>query len=107
MALDQQPGKPNSATQALLKVEKLTQIAFAMPVAALAGWFAGAMLDRALHTHWMYIAGLVVGVTAGFVLLFRMIAAPGLLADTAYEPQAEKGPGFEDRKDESRKDRDP
>ena len=94
MPADPQPGKPNSATQALVKVEKLTQIAFALPVAALIGWFAGTMLDRALHTHWIYIAGLVVGVVAGFVLLFRMIASPGLLADTAYEPQESKGPGF-------------
>ncbi len=99
MAPDPQPGKPNSATQALLKVEKLTQIAFALPVAALAGWFLGAMLDRALHTHWIYIAGLVAGVVAGFIFLFRLIAAPGLLADTAYEPQEPKGPGFSDKQE--------
>ncbi len=86
--------KTNGSMQALVKVEKLTQIAFALPVAALIGWFAGAMLDRLLHTHWVYIAGLVLGVVAGFWLLFRMIASPGMLADTAYDPQAGKGPGF-------------
>ncbi len=88
--------------QALVKVERLTQMAFALPAAALVGWLAGAALDRVLHAHWLYIAGLVVGVVAGFILLFRMIASPSTLAGTAYDPSAARGPGFHDPKDEGK-----
>ncbi len=80
--------------QALVKAEKLTQIAFAVPVAVLVGWLLGAGLDRLLHRHWIYIAGLLVGGVAGFVQVFRMIAEPGTLAGTAIDPNAPKGPGF-------------
>ncbi len=85
--------------QALVKVERLTQMAFALPAAALVGWLLGTALDRLFHTHWIFIAGLVVGVVAGFILLFRMIASPATLAGTAYDPGAARGPGFNDRKD--------
>lgn len=84
------------STQALLKVEKLTQIAFALPVAVLVGWLLGAGLDKLFHRHWIYIAGLVVGVIAGFVQLFRMIGDSKLLAASAPDPTAPKGPGFTD-----------
>ena len=93
------PPKPSGATQAIVKVEKLTQIAFALPVAAVVGWLAGAGLDKLLHQHWIWIVGLVLGVVAGFVQVFRMISAPGTLAATAYDFSANKGPGFDDPKD--------
>ena len=94
------PGKQSGATQAIVKVEKLTQIAFALPVAALVGWVLGGLLDRWLHQHWIWIAGLVVGVIAGFVQVFRLISAPGTMAATAYDFSANKGPGFERKDDE-------
>ncbi len=90
-----QSGKPKTGSvQALVKVEKLTQIAFAVPVAVAVGWLLGAGLDRWLHRHWIYIAGLLVGMMAGFVQVFRMIAEPGTLAATAIDPAAPGGPGF-------------
>ncbi len=89
-----QPGKPSGSVQALVKAEKLTQIAFAVPVAVLVGWLLGAGLDRLLHRHWIYIAGLLVGCVAGFVQVFRMIAEPATLAGTAIDPSAPRGPGF-------------
>lgn len=96
------PQKSQGAARALVKVEQLTQMAFALPAAALVGWLLGAVVDRMLHTHWVYILGLVLGVIAGFILLFRLIASPATLAGTAYDPQAARGPGFDDRKDEKR-----
>ncbi len=93
------PGKQSGAAQALIKVEKLTAIAFALPVAALVGWLVGALLDRTLHQHWIWIAGLAVGVIAGFVQIFRMISAPGTLAATSYDFSAGKGPGFDRKRD--------
>jgi F0F1-type ATP synthase assembly protein I len=35
------------------------------------GLLAGMALDRWLHTHWLYMVGLVLGIVAGFVQLVR------------------------------------
>ena len=99
----QPPRKAASGgTQALLKAEKLTQIAFALPVAVFVGWLLGAGLDKLLHRHWIYIAGLVVGAIAGFIQIFRMIGDTTLLADSAADPSAPKGPGFDDSESRDR-----
>jgi ATP synthase protein I len=90
------PKKTSGSMQALIKAEKLTQIAFVLPVSALVGWGLGALLDRFFHQHWIYLAGLILGVVAGFFQIFRMIAEPGLLASTTPDPSAPKGPGFKD-----------
>ena len=49
----------------IIRAEKLTQIAFVMPAAVLIGWGLGALLDKWLHTGWIYIVGLIVGAAAG------------------------------------------
>jgi ATP synthase protein I len=90
------PKKPSGSMQALVKAEKLTQIAFAMPIAALVGWGLGALLDHWLHQHWIYLVGLVVGVIAGFVQIFRMVSDPALTGAIAPDPNAMRGPGFSD-----------
>ncbi len=50
---------------------KYSQLAFVFPAATVAGWLLGVALDRWLHTTWLYIAGLIVGIIAGFVELIR------------------------------------
>ncbi len=50
---------------------KYSQLAFVFPAATVAGWLIGVALDRWLHTTWLYIAGLIVGIIAGFVELIR------------------------------------
>jgi len=50
---------------------KFSQLAFVFPAATVAGWLIGVALDRLLHTTWLYIAGLIVGIIAGFVELIR------------------------------------
>jgi F0F1-type ATP synthase assembly protein I len=54
-----------------VQMAKYSQLAFVFPVATIAGWLIGAALDRWLHTTWLYIAGLIVGIVAGFVELIR------------------------------------
>lgn len=61
----------------LVRAEKLTQIAFILPVAVFVGWALGAALDKWLHQHWIYIAGILLGAAAGFVQIFRLVAASG------------------------------
>ncbi len=105
MSPQPQPGKPkgkNGSMQALLKAERLTQIAFILPISVAVGWLLGVLLDKALHQHWIYIAGLVLGTLAGFVQLFRMIADPSTAAATAYDFKAGKGSGFDEKDGEQR-----
>ncbi|RRA49659.1 AtpZ/AtpI family protein [Acidipila sp. EB88] len=91
------PRRQSGSMQALVKAEKLSQVAFALPVSVLVGWLLGAGLDKLLHQHWIYIAGLLLGVVAGFIQVFRMINEPGLLSATAYDKSAPRGQGFSDK----------
>jgi len=63
--------KEQGSLQALVKAEKLIQIALVMPAAVFIGWLAGVGLDRWLHQHWIYIAGLVFGSIAGLTEAVR------------------------------------
>jgi ATP synthase protein I len=66
-----------------LQIARYSQIGFVLPAATLIGWFLGALLDKWLHTNWIYIAGLVLGMITGFVELIRM-----LLSETDVETKA-------------------
>jgi F0F1-type ATP synthase assembly protein I len=55
----------------LIKAERMTQIAFVLPAAVLIGWGVGVLLDKWLHTSWIYIVGLVLGAVAGMVEAVR------------------------------------
>jgi F0F1-type ATP synthase assembly protein I len=54
-----------------VQLAKYSQLAFVFPAATVAGWLIGAALDRWLHTTWIYLAGLILGIVAGFVELIR------------------------------------
>jgi F0F1-type ATP synthase assembly protein I len=54
-----------------IQIAKYSQLAFVFPAATVAGWLVGAALDRWLHTTWLYLAGLILGIVAGFVELIR------------------------------------
>ncbi|MGA8531103.1 MAG: AtpZ/AtpI family protein [Acidobacteriaceae bacterium] len=74
-------GKPSRTVGALVRAERLTQIAFILPAAVLVGWIAGAALDKWLHQHWIYLVGLLLGAIAGFVQVFRLVASEGRAID--------------------------
>ena len=42
-----------------------------LPACTVVGWLIGAGLDAWLHTNWIYIVGLLLGIAAGFVELVR------------------------------------
>lgn len=54
-------------------VGEYTSLAFMLPVATLIGYALGYLLDKAFHTHWIYIPGLFLGIAAGFVQLIRQL----------------------------------
>jgi ATP synthase protein I len=56
-----------------MQVGRYSQLAFVLPTALVVGWLVGAALDRWLHTTWIYLAGIVLGIVAGFVDLIRTV----------------------------------
>ncbi len=60
--------KPWSAT-----VGEYTSLAFMLPLSTLIGYGIGYLLDKAFHTHWIYIPGLLFGIAAGLVELVRQL----------------------------------
>ena len=58
-----------------VQIARYSQLAFVLPAATAVGWLIGVGLDRWLHTTWLSVAGLILGVIAGFVQMVRMAMA--------------------------------
>jgi F0F1-type ATP synthase assembly protein I len=56
-----------------VQVARYSQLAFIFPAALVVGWLVGAALDRWLHTTWLYLAGILLGIAAGFFELIRTV----------------------------------
>ncbi len=56
-------------------IARYSEIGFIIPGAVFLGFILGKLLDYWLHTHWLYIAGLLFGAVAGFVEMIRMATA--------------------------------
>lgn len=54
-----------------ISMARYSQLAFVLPAATATGWIIGVLLDRWLHTTWLYLLGLLLGIAAGFVELVR------------------------------------
>jgi len=52
---------------------RYSQIAFILPAAVVVGLLLGKLLDYWFHTHWMFLAGIIVGAVAGFVDIIRTV----------------------------------
>ena len=65
------PGRDNLWVQ----IARYSQLAFTLPAATVVGWLIGEGLDLWLHTHWLYLVGLLLGIAAGFVELVRTVMA--------------------------------
>jgi F0F1-type ATP synthase assembly protein I len=59
----------------ILQLANYSQLAFIFPAATVVGWLIGVGLDRWLHTSWLYLVGLILGIVAGFVELIRLVTA--------------------------------
>lgn len=71
------PGDDNSNPKPnfWVTLARYSQLAFVMPACTVVGWLLGAALDRWLHTTWIYLAGLILGIIAGFAELVRTVAS--------------------------------
>lgn len=56
-----------------MQIARYSQLAFVLPTATVVGWAVGFGLDHWLHTTWLYIPGLLIGILAGFVELIRTV----------------------------------
>ena len=61
------PEKKNPWAQ----VAGYAELAIVFPAATVIGWLLGVALDHWLHTSWLYIVGLILGIVAGFIELIR------------------------------------
>jgi len=60
-----------------VQIAQYSQIGFIFPAATVVGWLIGTALDHWLHTTWLYLAGLILGIIAGFVELIRIVSKSG------------------------------
>ncbi len=65
---------PEKKQSLWLQVGRFSQLAFVLPAATVVGWLLGTALDHWLHTTWLSIVGLILGIAAGFVELIRTVS---------------------------------
>jgi len=68
----ERPVKKSGALNSYVQAEKLMQIAFMLPCAAVIGWGLGWLVDRQFHSHWATVTGLIFGLIAGMVSVIRI-----------------------------------
>jgi ATP synthase protein I len=69
------PAKAAGGFASLVEAEKLVQIAFILPSAAVIGWLLGWWADNHFHQSWMMIAGAVFGCVSGLTYMVRTALA--------------------------------
>jgi F0F1-type ATP synthase assembly protein I len=55
----------------LVLVARYSEIGFMIPAAVIVGYLLGLLADHLLHTHWIYLLGIIFGAVAGFVSMIR------------------------------------
>jgi F0F1-type ATP synthase assembly protein I len=68
---DNQPDQPPK--NLWVQMARYSQLAVTLPAATVVGWLVGLGLDHWLHTTWLYLLGLILGIVAGFVELIRTV----------------------------------
>ena len=53
---------------------RYSQLAFMLPAGTIAGWLLRSALDRWLHTSWISVVGLILGIAAGMIELIRTVS---------------------------------
>ncbi len=74
--------KPGSALGNLVQAESMIQLALAVPAGCFAGLLIGYLLDKHFHTHWIVVAGMLLGAAGGFVQIFTTMSRMGKRGDS-------------------------
>jgi len=62
---------PNQKKNPWVQVGRYSQLALMLPAGIVVGWLIGSALDHWLHTSWISIVGLFLGIAAGMTELIR------------------------------------
>ena len=57
----------------MMMVSEYTALAFLLPTSTVVGYVIGYLLDKAFHTHFLYLVFLLIGIASGFVQLIRQL----------------------------------
>ena len=66
---DEKPEKREESPWVM--VARYSEIGFMIPMAVVVGYLLGLAADYFLHTHWIYLLGIIFGAVAGFVSMIR------------------------------------
>jgi F0F1-type ATP synthase assembly protein I len=69
--------QPGNNKRALVQSLRYAQIGFVLPCSVIAGWLLGALVDKWLGSHWIYLLGLGFGIFVGFFDIIRTIRKMG------------------------------
>jgi F0F1-type ATP synthase assembly protein I len=61
-----------SKKQPLTSFARYSEIGFIIPACVLLGLLFGKLADYWLHTHWLYVVGIIFGAVVGFWQMIRM-----------------------------------
>ena len=64
---------PDKKTNPWVQVGRYSQLALMLPAGTVVGWLIGSALDRWLHTSWISVIGLFLGIAAGMTELIRTV----------------------------------
>lgn len=64
------PGKPKGTLGDLVKAESMIQLALALPLGCVVGWFLGSLIDHHFGTKYWAIVGILLGATGGFIKIY-------------------------------------
>ncbi len=64
--------KQSPSKSGLDQFAKYSELALVMPAGCAGGWIVGAWLDSKVHTHWIFLVGLVLGFVGGFYHVIRI-----------------------------------
>lgn len=65
--------EPNQKKNPWVQVGRYSQLALMLPAGIVVGWLLGSALDRWLHTTWISVVGLLLGIAAGMIELIRTV----------------------------------
>jgi F0F1-type ATP synthase assembly protein I len=64
---------PEKRPNPWVQVGRYSQLALMLPAGTVVGWLLGSALDRWLHTSWISVVGLFLGIAAGMIELIRTV----------------------------------
>ena len=83
--------QPDKNESAWVTVARYSEIGFMIPASVIVGYLLGLGADHLLHTHWIYLFGIIFGAVAGFVSMIRRALESSKDAESDEEKQDDSG----------------